>query len=304
MTLSRSTLPFTLLVVSALIWGVSTPITKALLTEIPPFSLAFLRFLLASVVMSVIWFRYSDAHTPIRRDDLGKLVGTGLLAITANIGLGFVGITYTTALDSITFAAMTPIAIALASAVFLGEKLTRLNVIGQVLAFFGAMMVISSPTGPVVNRSLGDVLLILSGLCWVASVIWTKELFQRYHSLTITSTLFLVGTVTFAPLALGEYLRNPGWVSAVNLWGWAGVLFLAVFTSVIAYLAYEWGLEHSSASYAAVIEDWQLLVGAVTASLLLGELLSGGFVLGSSFILIGIVLATRPSHHLRKAHRR
>ncbi len=303
MGLTRRTLPFTLLLLSAAIWGVSTPITKALLTEIPPFSLAFLRFLLATVAMSVIWFRYSSAHTPIRRADLGKLILTGLFAITLNIGAGFIGVIYTTALDSITFASLTPIAIALASVAFLGEKLTRINVLGQILAFFGVIMVLGSPNGHVINRSLGDILLALSGLAWVVSVIWTKELFQRYHSLTIASVLLLIGTISFAPLAAGEYLQNPAWVTSVSIWGWAGVGFLAIFTSVVAYLAYEWGLEHTAASYAAIIQDLELLVGAITASLLLGEILSGGYVLGASMILLGIVLATRPSHHLRKAHR-
>lgn len=254
--------------------------------------------------MGVLWVKFHHLHTPIRRSDLGKLILIGLFAISFNIGFGFVGIKLATALDSITFASMTPIAIALASVVFLGERMTKLNTIGQLVAFFGALAVINSPTGQAPDRMLGDILLALSGLSWVTSIILSKELFHRYHSFTITSVFFMVGIVTFALPAAGEYLQNPGWVGRVDPLAWAGVVFLAVFTSVVAYLAYEWGLEHSSASYAGVIEHFQLIIGAVAASLLLGEILSGGYVLGASLILIGIVLATRPSHHYRKAHAR
>lgn len=303
MNLSTRTLPFTVLLLSAVIWGVSTPITKDLLVTVPPFTLAFLRFLLAGAVMSVLWFRYADSHTPIRKSDLVSLMLIGFFAITLNIGFGFLGVKLATALDSITFASMTPIAIALASVAFLGEKLTKLNVLGQLLAFFGALMVINSPTGPTENRALGDVLLVLSGLSWVAANIMAKELFHRYHSFTLTSIFFLVGTVTFAPLAAWETLQNPSWIGSATPLTWAGVAYLALFTSVAAYLAYEWGLEHSSASYAGVIEHFQLLVGAIAASLLLGEILSGGYILGAGLILFGIVFATRPTHHLHKAHR-
>lgn len=286
---------------SAIIWGASTPVTKLILGEIPPLSLAFLRFLLASLIMAVLTIKL-DYHTPIRRSDLGRLALIGLLAPGVNIGLGFIGLNYATALDSIIFASLTPIAIALAGAIFLKEIFTKLNLFGQVLAAAGALVVLNTPTGNAPNRLLGDLLLALSGIAWVTAVILSKEIFRKYHSFTVTSFMFLVGTVVFAPLAAWEYIQNPTWFENIPVLTWAGVLFLAIFTSVIAYLAFEWALERSTASFAGLIEHFQLLVGAVLANLLLGEPLSTGFILGTGLLLIGVTLATRPAHHFRKAH--
>lgn len=303
MKLSKESLALGALLLSAAIWGASTPIAKAILTEIPPFSLAFFRFALASVILFALSVKL-NRHTPIHQKDLPQLILIGLFAITLNIGFGFVGITYTTALDSIIFASITPIAIAAASTYFLGERFTKVNFVGQLLAVAGALIVVNSPTGDTSNRLLGDILLIGSGAAWVTSVILSKEIFRKYHSFTITSFIFLVGTVTFAPLALWEYLANPAWVTAASTNSWLGVVFQAIFTSVVAYLAFEWGLERSSATFAGLVEHFQLLVGAVLAGILLGEILSSGFVIGAGLILVGIVLATRPAHHYRKSHAR
>lgn len=303
MKLSPHLLPFLALLLSGILWGASTPANKLTLEEIPPFTLAFLRFLLATVILTPV-FLLKGTHTPIRRRDLGKLIVLGLFGITLNIGTTFLGLTLTTGLDAVAIFSLVPLLVAVASAIVLGEKLTKVNFFGQFLALSGAAAVALSPTGPTVNRFLGDLLLLVSAISVVIYIILSKELFRKYHSATITAFMFLVGVVTFAPLAGLELIQNPDWISGVSHQGLLGLAFIAIFTSVVAYLAFEWGLEHSTASLAGLIEHVQLLVGAVLAALILNEVLSTGFVLGSGLILVGIVFATRPSHHFRKAHAR
>lgn len=303
MKLSPHLLPFLALLLSGILWGASTPANKLTLEEIPPFTLAFLRFLLATVILTPV-FLLNGTHTPIHRRDLGRLIVLGLFGITLNIGTTFLGLTLTTGLDAVAIFSLVPLLVAVASAVVLGEKLTRTNLFGQFLALAGVGAVALSPTGPTVNRLLGDLLLLVSAISVVIYIILSKELFRKYHSATITAFMFLVGVVTFAPLAGLELIQNPDWISGVSHQGLLGLAFIAIFTSVVAYLAFEWGLEHSTASLAGLIEHVQLLVGAVLSALILNEVLSTGFVLGSGLILVGIVFATRPSHHFRKAHAR
>ncbi|HET7713525.1 MAG TPA: DMT family transporter [Patescibacteria group bacterium] len=303
MKLSAHLLPFLALLLSGILWGASTPANKLTLEEIPPFSLAFLRFLLATVILTPV-FLLKGARTPIHRRDLGRLIVLGLFGITLNIGTTFVGLTMTTGLDAVAIFSMVPLLVAVASSIFLGEKLTKTNLFGQILALAGVGAVALSPTGPASNRLLGDALLLISAISVVFYIILSKELFRKYHSATITGFIFLVGVVTFAPLAGWELFQNPDWITGVTHQGLLGLGFIAIFTSVVAYLAFEWGLEHSTASLAGLIEHVQLLFGAVLSAVLLNELLSTGFVLGSGLILVGIVFATRPSHHFRKAHAR
>lgn len=300
---NKISLPIFAIFSAAFIWGLSTPIAKAVITEIPPLTLGFFRFLLATVLFTALSmvFKY---HTPVHKKDMPILITFALLSIPLNIGLGFLGIKYTTALDAITITALIPIILAVAGVFILGEKMSRLNIVGQAMALIGVLVVVSSPNGPTANRALGDVLLIFSSLSWVAGTILAKDLFTKYHSFTITGFMFVVGLIAFTPLALIEFVQNPNWIYHVSAMSWLGVVFLAVFTSVIAWLIFEWGLERSSATVAGVSTYLQLLVGAIAAAALLGELLSQGFVLGVALIILGVVLATRPVHHYRQSHHR
>lgn len=304
MKLSPGALPLLLLILSAVIWGAATPIAKVTLTEIPLFIITFLRFLTATTVMAVI-VTQSGLHTPIRKKHLLLLILAGLLDSTINLGLGYTGLNLSTALDVISIGATGPILVAAASSIFLKERLTRFNILGQLLALVGVLLVVTAPVdGSAPNRLLGDLLTFGAVLAASAGLILSKELFRAYHALTITSAVFLVGAISSAPLAALSHLQNPHWYETVSTGAWLGLAFLAIFSSVVAYLAFEWGLEHSTASAAGISGHFSVLTGAFLASVLLGEILSPGFILGAGLILLGVVLATRPTHHYRRTHLR
>lgn len=304
MTLPKHALPFIALVISAVIWGAAAPIAKITLTEIPLFIITFFRFLTATAVLAIIISKFGF-HTPIRRKHLLLLISVGLLDSTINLALGYSGLSLTTALDVIAIGATGPILAAIASVIFLKESLTRFNILGQLLALGGVLLVMTAPTnGDAPNRLLGDLLTLGAVLAAVAGLILAKELFRTYHALTVTATIFLVGAISSAPLAAADHLQNPQWFEAVSTGAWLGLGFLVIFSSVVAYLAFQWGLEHSTASAAGISGHFSVLTGAFLATILLSEVLSTGFVLGASLIIIGVVLATRPAHHYRRAHLR
>lgn len=299
--LPQKILPLLAIVAAAVIWGVSAPVIKAAEDQIPTFSLAFFRFLIAVSLLSLVAIR-CRWELPIRISDLKLFILTGLTGIVGNIAFLFLGLKYTTALDYLTFSCLAPIFIAVAGFFFLKEPLTRTNLIGQAMALVGAMIIIGTPNGPASNRPLGDFLLVLSTICWAASMIFAKELFHRYGSFIVTSFIFLTGLIAFAPLALIEYWQNPTWLQQVDGIHWFAAIFLGIFTSVLAYLAFEWGLRHSLASIAGLVEHFQLLAGTIAAILLVNEFITQWFVIGAVLVLIGVLFATRPTHHFHRRH--
>jgi drug/metabolite transporter (DMT)-like permease len=299
--MSKKTLPILAIVLAAVIWGISAPVIKTAETQIPTFTLAFLRFVIATTLIVGISIK-NRWDLPIRLSDLKLFVLTGLTGIVGNIAFVFLGLKYTTALDYLTFSCLAPILIAISGFFFLKEPLTRLNLTGQAVALIGAIIIIGTPNGPASNRLLGDFYLALSTICWASSIIFAKELFHRYSSFIVTAFIFLTGLIAFAPLALIEYFQNQNWGSQVDLLHWLAVLFLGIFTSIIAYLAFEWGLRHSLASVAGLVEHFQLLAGTVAAILLVGEFITQWFVIGAALVLIGVFFATRPAHHYHKRH--
>src|SRR5207302_880878 len=158
-------LPLLAIILAAVIWGISAPVIKAAEDQVPTFTLAFLRFVIAVLLIASISLR-NHWSLPIRISDLKLFILTGLTGIVGNIAFLFLGLKYTTALDYLTFSCLAPIFIAIAGYFFLREPLTRLNLTGQAMALVGAMIIIGTPNGPASNRPLGDFLLVLSTICW------------------------------------------------------------------------------------------------------------------------------------------
>lgn len=299
----RKLLPYLSLLAAAVIWGISTPIAKIVLQQVPPLSLSFFRFLIALVVLLIIG-SYLHIGDHIARRDLPKMIVMSLFAAALTIPLGFVGLNITSALDAITVSALTPIIVAVLGWWVLKEPLTRDNLLGQGLAVVGVVVALSAPDGPSPNRYLGDILILLSGVTWAVSVILAKELFSRYHAYTITTFIFMVGTIVLFPFASYEYLQDPTWVDHLTTVRILGIGFLGIATSVVAWLMFEWGLKRVTASDAGISYHVQLIAGALAALALLGETLSDIFLVGVVFIVIGILLATKHPHHHRLHHLR
>jgi drug/metabolite transporter (DMT)-like permease len=297
----KKCLPILAIVTAAVIWGISAPVIKAAEGQIPTFSLAFIRFLIAVSLITTIAVK-KRWDLPIRLSDFKLFLFTGSTGIVGNIAFLFLGLKYTTALDYLTFSCIAPIFIAIAGFFFLKEPLTKVNLVGQMMALIGAIIIIGTPNGPASNRILGDALLLLSTVCWASSMIFAKELFHRYGSFIVTAFIFLTGLVAFAPLALIEFWQTPYWINQVDINHWVAAIFLGIFTSVIAYLAFEWGLRHSLASIAGLVEHFQLIAGTIAAILLVNEYITKWFVIGASLVLIGVLFATRHAHHFHKKH--
>ncbi len=294
------------LITSAVIWGITTVILKDILNYIPPFSLAFLRFSLASLVISPILL-YNETRHPIQSKDLPKLFFFGLIGITLHLSLVFLGVKYTTATNAAVITSLSPLTVAAAAAFFLREKINRNYYLGSLVALSGTTLIFAEPLLNNENFSsehlLGNFLILASVFVWAVFNISSKEMFKKYHPFTVTAVLFLTGMVTFAPLAFLEYQSNPTWPTYLSLKILLELLFLVLFSSVLAYLLYEWGLKYVKASTAG-LTNYLLPVTTVTAAVIfLGETLTLFFTFGSILIILGLIITNHHSSHHRHSHK-
>jgi drug/metabolite transporter (DMT)-like permease len=135
----------------------------------------------------------------------------------------------------------------------------------------------------------GDVLLLLSGVCFAAYSLLGRPILARYPSITVTAWSFLWGAVTTAPLAAVEWhiVRRAPWTAASV----AAVLYLGVVITGLGYLVWNWALERVSAARAAIYLNVQPLVGALLGVAWLGEPLSVFTVAGGALVVAGLWLA-------------
>jgi drug/metabolite transporter (DMT)-like permease len=289
---SRAYLTLTLV---SLIWGVASPVIKYTLDYLPPFTFLFWRFLVTSLVFLPIFLIYIKKH-PIKLADLPRLSFLGFLGTPLTLALIFVGYQRTTAMDGVLISATAPIFIALGGAIFLKEKITKMEKVGLGLAIFGSLVTIAQPLfegGFLKGAITGNILVFGSVLSWTAFTLLSKEDFHRHHPFVITAFCFFIGLLVITPFAYlekGQQVFNFSFL-IFNFNALLGVAYMSLFSSVIAYTLYEYGLSLIEASETTVFAYLQPIFAAPVSLIWLKEPITPLFILGAAIIAAGVLLS-------------
>lgn len=300
--------PYLALFLAHTIWGVNFVVAKITLQEFPTYTLAFLRFALASLLLAPFFYAQTK-KVKIRRTDLPKLVWVGILMVSLNIAFFFTGIERTTVINAATLTLIIPMLSVLLGWWFLKEHIYLINLAGITLGLLGAVVIIGLPEILSGNFSpevmLGNLLIILAAISWVCGATLSRKLLRVYSSLEVTAIAFLVGTITFFIPAANEYIQNPGWTDKVTTFGLLGLFYLTLLSSISAYFLFEWGLAKTSIIAADLFQYWEPFVAAVVAVLVLGEVISLPLIIGAVLIVAGVYLGTlaKEHYHRIKHHR-
>lgn len=286
--------PVLALIVANIIWGATSPILKFSLENIPPFSLAFIRFLLASFIL------YFFVHRQINYPDLKNkwLWVYALFGITLNIAFFFAALERTTAINATIIASTGPVIVLIGSALFLREKFKNNVILGVTIALAGTVVIIFQPlleTG-LDGTITGNFLMLAATLGAVISTIAGRKFLTPANAVGMTFWSCLIGCLTFLPFMLWEFGQDPGWMANLDIRGWTGIIYGAIFASTIAYTIYDWALAKLPAYKTSVFTYIDPVVAVIIAIPLLGESITWPFIIGSVLIFAGILIAEHRLH--------
>jgi drug/metabolite transporter (DMT)-like permease len=307
--------------VASLIWGATGPIIKYTLGFIPPFTFLFLRLLIVCIIV-LPYVVVKLTEEKINKKDYFNFFLLGLFA-QSSLAIVFVALKYTSALDSTIISVITSVLIIYAGHYFYKEKVNKLINIGLVLTLFGTFIVVVKPflTGasnhiPIYERVVGNVLAFIYNLTWVVYIIWSKMCsskekpkllkktlsfihirpMSKTYSPTLTVAItFYVGLSTLIPMAL---LENFGFFGATNFSiltidfrGILGLLYMSIFSSIVAFSLNQWALENGRISDSAILGYLGPVVSFPIAFLLLGEVPTPSLILSAIVIACGVIIA-------------
>jgi drug/metabolite transporter (DMT)-like permease len=278
---------------AAVLFGASVVAVRVAVRDVPPVSLAVLRFgqgslLLAGAVLVVAPQLLRVRWERLRLFALLGVVLFGLFPLTFNIGLQ-----YTEASRGAVMLATMPIWSALLGRIA-GERLNRRQAAGLVLSFVGIGLAFVEPGRPMGDAMslVGDGLLLLTGLLGALYGLIAKRILAVDHAATVTTYAMLIGTVLLLPIALAE-----GMVPAVARLDWqllGLVVFLGVLGGAAAFLLWTWALSRITPTQVAVYVNLNPIVAALLGIALLGERRSPMFVLGFAAVVGGVLLVNWP----------
>lgn len=287
--------PVLALIIANIIWGATSPIIKFSLENIPPMSLAFLRFLLAAVIL------YPFVHKTIKYHDLKNkwLWIYGFGGVTINIIFFFYALQRTASINAPIIGSMGPIMVLVGSVIFLKERVKVNAVLGSIISLFGVLIIIFQPLleNGVSGEVIGNLMLIIATLGAVIGTVVGRKFLTPQNAVGMTFWECLIGTFTFLPWMLVEYWQNPGWMANLDYRGWTGILYGGIFSSLIAYVIYNWALAKLPAFRTSVFAYLDPIVAIMVAIPLLGEKLTLPFIIGSVLVFLGILIAEHRIHY-------
>jgi len=284
-----------------LIWAVNFIAAKIGLRSLPAATLASFRVVLAGAVM-LPFYRFCSrlpafAETAESRGrkfagrDFWTFLYMGFFGVVMNQVCFTVGLRYTSVSHAAVIVGMGPIYTLILAVLFHLEKATWRKAIGMAIAFAGIAVLASengiSPHSPSV---LGDAITMTGSVGFAMYVVLGKRLGARYDPLTMTSFSHYAGAVIVLPVAVyravlfgsAEQWRAIAWT------GWAAMLYMAVFSSAVAYVFYFWLLRYLEASQLSAFTYLLPVVATILGIVWLGEKGSWGQVLGGVLALSGV----------------
>ena len=138
---------------------------------------------------------------------------------------------------------------------------------------------------------LGNLLVVIGGIVGVAGLIWAKEENKNYNHRQISYFSFLSAFITFTLLAvIFEPSFTGGFLAIFSQPAIWGILYMAVFGSVIAYSCLIYGQSLIEVSEASLFTYLQPLFAIPLAVLWLNEKITLAFFMGAFLILLGVFL--------------
>jgi drug/metabolite transporter (DMT)-like permease len=288
------TLAYSLLTLAALFWTGNWVAGRMLADLVPPSALTFWRWAIAvALLMPFVGPRLWAARALLARE-WRPIVALGLLGGGLHNVLQYWGLQYTLATNGAIFNATTPVLIIVLGTLVFREPFPRRAAAGAVIALGGALALITRldlamllAVGP--NR--GDLLILISMVMLSA---YTVGLRRRPAGLDALSFLACFAIVALVPVGIGYAFEHAaGKRIVLNATSVGGMLYIAVFPALLAYLFWDIGVRAVGAARAGVFMYLMPVFGSILGMAFLGERFELYHAVGMGLIFAGVAIATR-----------
>jgi len=279
---------------AVVIWGASFVATKVALRYTSPDVVVWLRFAMGVVILGIAVFAGRKFALPEKRD-WSYLALLGFLGISFHQWLQSTGLVTAQATTTGWIVSTIPVFMALLGWLALKEKLRWLQWTGILLSAFGVLLVVTRGDLSLLASgkfgTVGDFLILVSAVNWAVFSVLSRRGLQKYPAVLMMFYVMAFGwlfssVLFFAQGGLSQIGRIP--------WdGWAGIAFLGIFCSGLAYIFWDDALQALPVAQTGAFLYLEPVVTVIVAAIILGEHLYLATLTGGALILAGVWLVNR-----------
>lgn len=262
-----------------LCWGLTFPIAKIGLTELPPLTMITLRYGLTALLLAPL--------LRLPRQGFGLLILIAVALGGFHFPLMFSGVAgVDAAIAAIVMQTQSPFAVMLA-VIILGERLTALRIFGLLIAFGGVALLAGEPAGQ--SSMLHIAMLVISAVAWAVASL----LIKRFVNVGVFQLNAWIALLAIPQVAVASWVLESGQVEAVlaaGLRGWGTVLFLALGGTLIGWGGMSYLLKNHPVSRVTPITLAIPVVGISAAVVFLDEPLTSLRLAAALLTIIGVAV--------------
>lgn len=268
-----------LLFLVAAAWGATFTVVKDLLASIAPEPFIFLRFILAGVVLAAM-ARFRLPRATFRPGlILGILVFVGYWAQTH-------GLMTISPSRSAFITGLYVVLVPFADWALYRTRIDARAWLGSALAVVGTTLLIG---GFDARASWGDALTFACALCFAMHVVLSAKYSATTSALALAAVQVLVVGIAAAPVSL--FAPRPRMSAEVVV----VIVFTAIVTTALAFVALMWGQARVTATEAAVMLAFEPVSASFTSVLLGREPLTWMLLAGGALILAAMLACVIPT---------
>jgi drug/metabolite transporter (DMT)-like permease len=279
--------------------GVSVPLAKLMVRDLPIFLACGVRFVAAvSVAFPLLWWRRESLAT-IAPHDHRLLFAQALPGVFLFPVLLFEGLK--TANGTATGVALgtMPAVVAILAVLLLGERPALRVWLGIALAVTAMILLELQSAGTTTTTAGWGLILVLAAV--VAEAFYTvlaRDLGGRVSPIVISAWLSLFGLIAFTPFAIVDAARID--LTSVSWASWASAVYYGVFPSVTSFLLFYSAIRRIEAAKAGIFTSLMPLTAIVLSIAMLHESLTVTEAIGAGLVFAAIALILVP----RRARKR
>ncbi len=270
------------------LWGGNPIAGKFAQAVFPPYSTAFLRFVVGIIVVG-LWAYYRNMRIWPRPGEWLALIIIGLM-FTVQIAWMNIGIDHTTGIAAAVLISTNPLFAALfAHFLIAGDRLTRYRIFGLLIAFVGVCTTMINPQDIAATdwRGFGIWISLASAALLGLRLVISAKVLQQIQPVRVAIWQMLISLPIYA-LASWQF-ETIRW----EVFAWSavwGILYQGVIVAGVCFLVSFWLMVRYQPGIMMSFNFVSPVAGVLLAGWLLGESITANVVYGVGLVAIGLYL--------------
>lgn len=278
-----------LLVLCNLFWAGNLVFGKFVVAEMTPVGLTFTRWLFASIILIFIAHIIEKPKWNTVFKEWPSLIGLAIFGIVAYNSVLYYALYFTSPTNASLVNSFNPGVIAVASAIYLREKISRIQGLGILVSLLGVLVIMTKGNLLqifVTHYNKGDLLMIVAIILWTVYSIIGKKL-TTIPPIASTAVSGLIAAIIMAPFAIAQGIDYAK-LSTIAV---TGVAYITIFPSIFSFIFWNMGVREIGASKAGVFLNLSPVFTAAI-SWALGQKITIVQVLGGLLVFLGVYITT------------